>query len=86
MPELIPWTRVGLDNPPRLVDPKRDKLASKQMTKVLKKRVVKKVIVKDASEIAGVVFESITLEFTDGVTLKFIVSGHEAVMDCTVSK
>jgi hypothetical protein len=86
MPELVPWTRVGLDNLPRLVDPKRDKLASKQMTKVLKKRVVKKISVKDASELAGVVFEGVTIEFTNGMTLKFIVSGHEAVMDVKVDK
>lgn len=84
--DKVPWTRLAVNNPPRLVNAKRDAQATARMTKVLQGRTVAAVRVKDASEEGGVVFESVTLEFTDGVTFKCKVSGIEAVMDCTVGK
>lgn len=86
MTENIPWTRLATNNPPRLVDPLRDEMASDKMTRVMAGRVIEMVDVKDASEVAGVVFGWVTLTFTDGSTLEFKVSGIEAVMDVTVTK
>lgn len=80
----IPWTRLAFNNPPRLANAERDKQASKQMTRVLKNRVIKSVAIKDASEEGGVIFGSVLITFVGGVSLKFSVSGIDAVMDCTV--